>query len=67
MKIGTLCKVIAHDSHYPSQYGQLIVVTGKAGRATNAGICLSGAIVGRNLNTGRQHHYFKNEIKEVTI
>ena len=64
MKIGTLCKVIAHDSHYPSQYGQLIVVIGKAGKATNVG--RTRAIVGRNLNTGSEHHYFKNEIKEVT-
>ena len=27
MKIGTLCKVTSRTSHYPSQFGHLIVVT----------------------------------------
>ena len=63
MKIGTLCKVTSRTSHYPSQYGHLIVVTVNTNRTTNVG----GSIVvtGRNLNTGREHHYFTTEIKEV--
>ena len=63
MKIGTLCKVTAENSHVPSQFGNLIVVTGKLNRATNTGVSI--VVLGRNLNTGREHHYFANEIEEV--
>ena len=63
MKIGTLCKVTAKNSHNPPQFGNLIVVTGKLNRTTNTGV--STVVVGRNLNTGREHHYFTNEIKEI--
>ena len=63
MKIGTLCKVTSKTSHYPSQYGHIIVVLGKVNRTTNIGG--SVVVVGRNINTGREHHYFKNEIKQV--
>ncbi len=63
MKIGTLCKVTSKASHYPSQYGNIIVVLGKVNRTTNANV--SVIVIGRNINTGREHHYFKNEIKEV--
>ena len=63
MKIGILCKVTSRTSHYPPQFGHLIVVTGKLNRTTNTGA--STVVVGRNLNTGREHHYFTNEIEEV--
>ena len=63
MKIGTLCKVTAENSHSPPQFGNLIVVTGKLNRTTNTGVFL--VITGRNLKTGREHHYFLNEIEEV--
>ena len=63
MKIGTLCKVTSRTSHYPSQFGHLIVVTNKLNRNTNTGV--STVVVGRNLSTGREHHYFTTEIKEV--
>jgi hypothetical protein len=63
MKIGTLCKVTSKTSHYPPQYGHLIVVTGNTNRTTNTGGGV--VVVGRNLNTGREHHYFTTEIKEV--
>ena len=63
MKIGTLCKVTAENSHSPPQFGNLIVVTGKVNRTTNTGVSI--VVVGQNLKTGRKHHYFKNEIKEV--
>lgn len=63
MKVGTLCKVTAENSHHPSQFGHLIVVTGKLNRTTNTGA--STFVVGRNLNTGTEHHYFTKEIKEV--
>ena len=55
MKIGTLCKVTSRTSHYPSQFGNLIVVIGVMDK-----LC-----VGQNLKTGKQHHYFTSEIKEV--
>ena len=55
MKIGTLCKVIAKSSHNPSQYGHLVVVTGK----------MITVLVGQNLNTGKEHHSFAKEIEEV--
>ena len=55
MKIGALCEVIAIASHTPSQCGDLIVVIGVMGK-----LC-----VGQNLKTGKQHHYFTHEIKEV--
>ncbi len=55
MKIGTLCKVTAENSHTPSQFENLIVVIGNRGLI----------VVGQNLKTGKQHHYFANEIKEV--
>ena len=54
MKIGTLCKVTAKNSHNPSQFGTLIVVIGVMGK-----LC-----VGQNLKTGKQHQYFISEIKE---
>jgi len=57
MKIGTLCKVIAKRSHNPSQYGHLVVVT--------KGMRIDRVVTGRNLNTGREHHYFTTEIEEV--
>ena len=63
MKIGTLCKVTAKTSHHPSQFGHLIVVTGKLNKTTHTGVATF--VVGRNLNTGRVHHYFTKEIKEV--
>jgi len=63
MKVGTLCRVTSKTSHYPPQYGHLIVVVGKTNRTTNTGG--SVVVVGRNLNTGREHHYFTTEIKEV--
>jgi len=63
MKIGALCKVTAKNSHYPSQFGHLIVIVG----GTNRTIFKNDTkvITGRNLNTGREHHYFTSEIKEV--
>lgn len=63
MKIGTLCKVISRTSHYPSQFGNLIVIVGRTNRTTNTGD--TKVVTGRNLNTGREHHYFTSEIKEV--
>ena len=57
MKIGTLCKVTSKVSHYPSQYGHLIVVT--------KGMKNDRVVTGINLNTGKEHHYFTKEIKEV--
>ena len=57
MKIGTLCKVTAKNSHNPSQFGHLIVVT--------KGMKNDMVVTGTNLNTGRVHHYFTSEIKEV--
>lgn len=59
MKTGTLCKVTSKVSHYPPQYGHLIVIVG----GTNTGD--NRVVTGRNLNTGREHHYFISEIKEV--
>jgi len=64
MKIGTLCKVTSRTSHYPSQFGNLIVILGGTNRTTNTSF-ETNVVTGRNLNTGREHHYFKNEIKEV--
>ena len=71
MKIGTLCKVTVQHSHKPSQYGDFIVVLrplngtlqrkNKNGHITDVGT----VVVGRNLNTGKLHHYFTHEIKEV--
>jgi|TARA_R110000787_G_scaffold220349_1_gene329116 hypothetical protein len=63
MKIGTLCKVTSKESHYPSQHGDLIVVTGKLNKTTNTGG--HKVLSGRNLKTGKEHHYFAKEIKEV--
>tara|TARA_B100000287_G_scaffold424853_1_gene470216 strand:- start:2135 stop:2332 length:198 start_codon:yes stop_codon:yes gene_type:complete len=63
MKIGTLCKVTSRTSHYPSQFGNLIVIVGGTNRTTNTGD--TKVVTGRNLNTGREHHYFTSEIKEV--
>lgn len=63
MKIGTLCKVTSKISHYPSQYGHFIVIVGKTNRTTNTGD--NRVVTGRNLNTGKEHHYFTTEIKEV--
>ena len=57
MKIGTLCKVTAENSHHPSQFGHLIVVT--------KGMKNDRVVTGTNLSTGREHHYFTSEIKEV--
>ena len=57
MKTGTLCKVTSRTSHYPSQFEHLIVVT--------KGMINDRVVAGRNLNTGREHHYFTSEIKEV--
>tara|TARA_R100001015_G_C4598358_1_gene153451 strand:- start:784 stop:966 length:183 start_codon:yes stop_codon:yes gene_type:complete len=58
MKIGTLCKVTSKVSHHPSQYGHLVVVlSGLSGSDT--------VVEGKNLNTGKTHHYFRSEIKEV--
>ena len=58
MKIGTLCKVTSKTSHYPPQYGHLVVVLGSANGSNIV-------IEGKNLNTGITHHYFTSEIKEV--
>ena len=57
MKIGTLCKVTSRTSHYPSQFGHLIVVT--------RGMKNDRVVTGTNLTTGKEHHYFTTEIKEV--
>lgn len=57
MKIGTLCKVISRVSHDPSQFEHLIVVT--KGKKTDT------VVIGTNLNTGKEHHYFTSEIEEV--
>jgi len=57
MKIGTLCKVIAKHSHNPSQLGNLIVVT--------RGMKNDRLVTGTNLKTGKTHHYFPKELKEV--
>ena len=57
MKIGTLCKVTSKVSHNPPQFGHLIVVT--------KGMKNDRVVTGINLNTGREHHYFTKEIKEV--
>lgn len=60
MKIGTLCKVTAENSHTPSQFGNLIVVCDMRKNGTGGHV-----VTGMNLKTGKQHHYFANEIKEV--
>ena len=60
MKVGTLCKVTAENSHDPPQYGHLIVICDM--RKTRTG---GHVVTGTNLNTGREHHYFTKEIKEV--
>ena len=57
MKIGTLCEVIAIASHFPSQCGDLIVVT--------RGMRNDRVVTGINLKTGKTHHYFPKELKEV--
>ena len=66
MKIGTLCKVTSRTSHYPSQFGHLIVIVGGANNIDPlGGIGDNKVVTGRNLNTGKEHHYFTSEIKEV--
>ena len=60
MKIGTLCKVTSRTSHYPSQFGNLIVVCDFRKIRTGGHV-----VTGMNLNTGKEHHYFTTEIKEV--
>ena len=60
MKIGTLCEVIAIASHFPSQCGDLIVVCDL--RKTRTG---GHVVTGTNLKTGKTHHYFPKELKEV--
>ena len=60
MKTGTLCKVTSRTSHYPSQFGHLIVIVGGTTNTANKRL-----VTGRNLNTGREHHYFTSEIKKV--
>ena len=57
MKIGTLCEVIAIRSHFPSQCGDLIVVTKEMKN--------DRVVTGVNLKTGKEHHYFTRELKEV--
>jgi hypothetical protein len=56
MKIGTLCKVISKVSHLPTQYGDLVVITGYT-----HGVFICGT----NLKTGQSHHYNPRELKEV--
>ena len=64
MKVGTLCKVTAENSHTPPQHGHLIVICDM--RLTENGYKTAVHVVtGMNLNTGRKHHYFSNEIEEV--
>ena len=65
MKIGTLCKVTSRTSHYPSQFEHLIVIVGGTMVLQAYGGGDTKVVTGRNLNTGRQHHYFTSEIKEV--
>ena len=60
MKIGTLCKVTAENSHSPSQFGNLIVVCDMRNTRTGGHV-----VTGINLKTGKQHHYFANEIEKV--
>ena len=60
MKTGTLCEVISIASHFPSQFGDLIVVCDMRNTRTGGLV-----VTGMNLKTGRKHHYFSNEIKEV--
>lgn len=60
MKIGTLCEVTAENSHSPSQFGNLIVVCEE--RKTRTG---GHVVTGINLKTGKTHHYFPKELKEV--
>ena len=57
MKTGTLCEVIAIASHFPSQCGDLIVVT--------RGMRNDRVVTGINLKTGNDHHYNPRELKEV--
>ena len=56
MKIGTLCEVVAIASHFPSQFGDLVVITGYT-----HGVYITGT----NLKTGKTHHYNPTELKEV--
>tara|TARA_B100002019_G_scaffold130772_1_gene112346 strand:+ start:4358 stop:4546 length:189 start_codon:yes stop_codon:yes gene_type:complete len=60
MKIGALCEVIAIASHFPSQFGDLIVVCDIRNTRTGGRV-----VTGINLKTGKQHHYFTKEIEEV--
>ena len=60
MKTGTLCKVTSRTSHYPSQFGNLIVVCDFQKIRTGGHV-----VTGTNLHTGKKHHYFTTEIKEV--
>ena len=58
MKTGTLCKVITGLSHNPSQFGHFVVIIGTVNGSDTV-------VEGKNLNTGKTHHYFRSEIKEV--
>ena len=62
MKQGTLCMVIKKNSHYPSQFGHLVVVKNDTYLSFEN---RSNLIVAVNLKTGKTHHYWPEQLCEV--
>lgn len=60
MQVGTLCKVIVHDTHTTDHYGDFVIVLEPANRVYSWSdkyrVCF-------NPRTNEQHHYHNNELE----
>ena len=63
MKIGTLCRVIKFKTHRPCQYNDVVVVIGSCHKGIEIG--KGHLLVGTNLKTGKNHHYWSTQLEQI--
>ena len=62
MKIGNMYRVCKKGTHRPCHFNNLVIVTGMAGQNTDD-LGKYKVVVATNLNTGKEHHYFVEELE----
>jgi len=64
MQIGNIYRVCKAGTHRPCHLNNLVIVTCRAGQNTDA-LGKYKVVVATNLKTGKEHHYFAEELEAL--